>query len=455
MVARSAERAGSTARRLGKTVQVITLLRVLFVERKIRTALIVMPTGLIENWLSEFGKWYGPAMAGPSPGAPHCAHVPAPWHARAAAPPATLAVRRFEGMRVKVYHGGAATRERELALVHAKGGVVLTSYGTVRTSVAALSDHGKFTWDYAILDEGHLVKNADAQVSVALRQLPAAHKLLLTGTPIQNNLKELWALFDYVSDGELMGPYDHFRRTYEDPILKVVRPPPRPWTDRAVDETHASPPPSLQTRPERAALDLGERARRRHHGTGPRAPDGAGAPAADPPAFFAPRKEDHLWQRRGGAAVRDRRRARRGRDDPTAHGRAGGARRRPGQVQPSTQEGTRGVDAPDRAAARALPCLLGDGPCLPGPCRALPRDWRRPWWCGGARELTVFAMRERKKGGGETHRRSCTPRASWQRWACSCACARILRSFPSFWCGVPTGRRSWLPSCQHSTTTTN
>ena len=124
-------------------------------------------------------------------------------------------------MRVKVFHGSTAARAREIGLIHDKGGVCLTTYGTLRTSVNTLSDHGRYTWDYTILDEGHLVKNPAAQVSQALRALPARHKLLLTGTPLQNNLKELWTLFDYVCDGTLLGPYPHFKHDYEDHILRV------------------------------------------------------------------------------------------------------------------------------------------------------------------------------------------------------------------------------------------
>jgi len=130
---------------------------------------------------------------------------------------------RFPSMRVKVFHGSAAAREREIAMIHEKGGVCLTTYGTVRTSSGVLGDSGHFTWDYIILDEGHLVKNPAAQVSQALRAVPARRKLILTGTPLQNNLKELWTLFDFVCDGELFGPYRAFKEDYEAQILAVQR----------------------------------------------------------------------------------------------------------------------------------------------------------------------------------------------------------------------------------------
>jgi len=63
-------------------------------------------------------------------------------------------------------------------------------------------------WDYMITDEGHVLKNpaTDQHKSVARIARPSkTHRLLLTGTPIQNNMKELWALFDWATNGRLFG----------------------------------------------------------------------------------------------------------------------------------------------------------------------------------------------------------------------------------------------------------
>jgi hypothetical protein len=190
-------------------------------------------------------------------------------------------------MRVKVFHGGAAARARELATVQEKGGVCLTTYGTVRTSAGALSDHGRYTWDYCILDEGHLVKNVAAQGSQALRAIPARHRLMLTGTPLQNNLKELWALFDYVCDGLLLGTYRQFKHDYEDHILRV-----RHVTDR-------QHPPALTLQSASAyvcvCVDIGKRQERAGTGAGARPPgDRVPAPAAAP-ALSPPREAHRLW----------------------------------------------------------------------------------------------------------------------------------------------------------------
>ena len=63
-------------------------------------------------------------------------------------------------------------------------------------------------WDYCILDEGHQIKNSNTQQHMSCSRVcrsPNTRRLLLTGTPIQNNMKELWALFDWASSGKLLG----------------------------------------------------------------------------------------------------------------------------------------------------------------------------------------------------------------------------------------------------------
>ena len=58
-------------------------------------------------------------------------------------------------------------------------------------------------WGYAILDEGHKIRNPDAEVTLAAKQLQTVHRIIMSGSPIQNRLAELWSLFDYVFPGKL------------------------------------------------------------------------------------------------------------------------------------------------------------------------------------------------------------------------------------------------------------
>lgn len=81
-----------------------------------------------------------------------------------------------------------------------KPDIVVTSYDVCRNDVDILE---KYNWNYVVLDEGHLIKNAKAKISMAVKRLASNHRLILTGTPIQNNVLELWSLFDFLMPGFL------------------------------------------------------------------------------------------------------------------------------------------------------------------------------------------------------------------------------------------------------------
>lgn len=81
-----------------------------------------------------------------------------------------------------------------------KTDIVITSYDVCRNDVEILEKHN---WNYVVLDEGHLIKNPKAKVTQAVKKLPSNHRLILTGTPIQNNVLELWSLFDFLMPGFL------------------------------------------------------------------------------------------------------------------------------------------------------------------------------------------------------------------------------------------------------------
>ncbi|MEV3855627.1 DEAD/DEAH box helicase [Streptomyces sp. NPDC050095] len=146
---------------LGKTVTLIALHL-----RRDRPAptLVVCPASLLGNWQREIGKF--------APGVP---------------------VRRF--------HGTDRTLEGQ------EGGFILTTYGTLRTRAAELAGH---TWGMVVADEAQHVKNANSATAKALRMIDAPARVALTGTPVENNLSELWALLDWTTPG-LLGPLKAFR----------------------------------------------------------------------------------------------------------------------------------------------------------------------------------------------------------------------------------------------------
>lgn len=93
--------------------------------------------------------------------------------------------------------------------------LVVASYDIVRNDIDFFSS---IKWNYCILDEGHIIKNGKTKLSKAIKSLIASHRLILTGTPIQNNVLELWSLFDFLMPG-FLGTEKQFMARYSRPIL--------------------------------------------------------------------------------------------------------------------------------------------------------------------------------------------------------------------------------------------
>ncbi|MFJ1962268.1 DEAD/DEAH box helicase [Streptomyces massasporeus] len=146
---------------LGKTVTLIAL----HLKRARREpTLVVCPASLLGNWQREITRF--------APGVP---------------------VRRFHGP--------------DRSLDDVDGGFVLTTYGTMRSAAPALADR---TWGMVVADEAQHVKNPYSATAKALRTIPAPARVALTGTPVENNLSELWALLDWTTPG-LLGSLKSFR----------------------------------------------------------------------------------------------------------------------------------------------------------------------------------------------------------------------------------------------------
>ncbi|KAH7107356.1 SNF2 superfamily chromatin remodeling protein [Auriculariales sp. MPI-PUGE-AT-0066] len=109
-----------------------------------------------------------------------------------------------------------STKERtKLASSFKKHDVIITSYDVVRNDISTLSN---FNWHYCILDEGHIIKNARTKLTKAVKTVHAQHRLILSGTPIQNNVLELWSLFDFLMPG-FLGTEQTFNERFGKPIL--------------------------------------------------------------------------------------------------------------------------------------------------------------------------------------------------------------------------------------------
>uniref|UniRef100_A0A1D1XEI5 TATA-binding protein-associated factor 172 n=1 Tax=Anthurium amnicola TaxID=1678845 RepID=A0A1D1XEI5_9ARAE len=101
-----------------------------------------------------------------------------------------------------------------------KYNVIITSYDVVRKDIDYL---GKLQWNYCILDEGHIIKNSKSKITCGVKHLKAEHRLVLSGTPIQNNVLELWSLFDFLMPG-FLGTERQFQATYGKPLLAARDP---------------------------------------------------------------------------------------------------------------------------------------------------------------------------------------------------------------------------------------
>ncbi|NXS51831.1 ERC6L protein, partial [Brachypteracias leptosomus] len=172
---------------LGKTIQVIAFLSGMFDAELVRHVLLIMPTTLVSSWLAEFARW-------------------------------------TPGLRVKEFHGTSKTeRTRNLERVQRRNGIVITTYQMLINNWKQLSSsqEQEFVWDYVILDEAHKIKCPSNKTTKCVYAIPARHRLLLTGTPVQNNLREMWALFDFACQGSLLGTAKTFKMEYENPITRA------------------------------------------------------------------------------------------------------------------------------------------------------------------------------------------------------------------------------------------
>ncbi|CAG9465715.1 unnamed protein product [Pedinophyceae sp. YPF-701] len=193
---------------MGKTMQTSAFLAGLIAGGAARRALVVAPKSLVEQWAAELRR------CGLDAGGRVVTFYEAAPGARAQAMSAA-----FRGGAVLVTTYGmlqhnAPLLAGDMAAARALGGDALA--GDAADAVEA-ADAG--LWDVIALDEGHKIKNAKMQLAQKVRGVPARMRVVISGTPIQNNLLEMWALFDFVYEG-LLGDAKWFRDTYERPISR-------------------------------------------------------------------------------------------------------------------------------------------------------------------------------------------------------------------------------------------
>ncbi|KAJ5498255.1 Helicase C-terminal [Penicillium expansum] len=172
---------------LGKTIQAISYLAALHHSKKLtKPAIVVCPATLMKQWVNEFHRWW---------------------------PPFRVSILHSSGSGM-INLGKESSRENALSSEmmgsrnsrHLSAG--LQSYADALVDVE---------WGCAILDEGHKIRNPDAGITFSCKELRTPHRIILSGTPMQNSLVDLWSLFDFVFPMRL-GNLVTFKNQFEIPI---------------------------------------------------------------------------------------------------------------------------------------------------------------------------------------------------------------------------------------------
>lgn len=176
---------------LGKTLQTIALIWTLLKQNPIhgsegviKKALIVCPVTLIDNWKSEFRKWLG-------------------------------------NERIGVFVA-ESKKDKLTDFTHGKSySVMIIGYEKLRSVQEELKKGGGI--DIVIADEGHRLKTAQNKSALAIKNLNTQRRIILSGTPIQNDLSEFYTMVDFVNPG-LLATYNTFKKEFEGPILRSRQP---------------------------------------------------------------------------------------------------------------------------------------------------------------------------------------------------------------------------------------
>jgi SWI/SNF-related matrix-associated actin-dependent regulator of chromatin subfamily A member 5 len=152
---------------LGKTIQTISLIAYLEslktpseIEKRNSFHIVIIPKVTLSNWKREFNKW-------------------------------------LPSLRVLVFYGDKDERADliENYLKQRQFDLIITTYEMAIKEKSSLT---KLNYEYLIIDEAHRIKNEKSKLSFIVRQYRSKHRLLLTGTPLQNNLHELWSLLNFL-----------------------------------------------------------------------------------------------------------------------------------------------------------------------------------------------------------------------------------------------------------------
>ncbi|MCX8059558.1 MAG: DEAD/DEAH box helicase [Spirochaetes bacterium] len=156
---------------LGKTLQILAFIKSLNTPKP---SLIICPTSLMHNWENEIKKF-------------------------------------FPTFKTIVIKGNINERKREISHIN-RYDLVITSYSLIRNDIDL---YEIYDFEVIVLDEANHIKNPNTKISNTVKKLNSTYRFVLTGTPIENNLKELWSIFSFVSP-HLLGKFKPFKEKYID-----------------------------------------------------------------------------------------------------------------------------------------------------------------------------------------------------------------------------------------------
>jgi len=156
---------------LGKTLQILTFIKSL---NSPKPSLIACPTSLMHNWDNEISKF-------------------------------------FPSLKKVVVKGNINERKKIISHVN-RYDIIITSYSLIRNDI---EQYEIFDFEAIVLDEANHIKNPNTKISNSVKKLNSSYKFVLTGTPVENNLKELWSLFSFVSP-QLLGKFKPFKEYFID-----------------------------------------------------------------------------------------------------------------------------------------------------------------------------------------------------------------------------------------------
>ncbi|WEW59780.1 DNA repair protein rhp26 [Emydomyces testavorans] len=196
---------------LGKTIQVIAFLAGLHYSKKLEGPIIVVcPPTVMKQWVNEFHRWWPPLRVSIL----HTSGSGMVNIKRESYAEDRLNSEIWDPDRPARLSNGQKAAKGILKRVLDDGHVLVTTYAGLQTYAALLIP---VDWACAILDEGHKIRNPDTAITIHCKELRTPHRLILSGTPMQNNLTELWSLFDFVFPMRL-GTLVNFRNQFEFPI---------------------------------------------------------------------------------------------------------------------------------------------------------------------------------------------------------------------------------------------